>query len=99
AFLILQLQGHSESIDVVTSRPGGVVQVLIIEGGAGAADSAGPPVRRDARIVTRDDIVRAEFIFFARAAEVTVKAGISRIGLKSPDPNLLRKQIQGVAGP
>src|ERR1700704_3179032 len=75
-FLILQLQGHSERIDVLTCRPGGVVQVLPIEG-AGAADIASPPVRRDTRIVTRNDIVRAEFIFFAcaGAAERTVKAG------------------------
>src|SRR4029077_8976719 len=87
--LILQLQGHSERIDVLTSRPGGIVQVLPVEGAA-AADSAGPPVRRDTGIWTGDDIVRAEFIFFACASKLTVQTCISRIGLKSPDPYLLR---------
>ena len=96
--LILQLQGHSERIDVLTPAPGAIVRVLTVEG-ATAADIAGPPVRRDAGIVTGDDIVRAEFIFFACTSELTVQTGISRIGLKSPDANLLRKQIQGIHGP
>src|SRR6185295_2757985 len=96
--LILQLQGHSERIDVLTSRPGGIVQVLSVEGPT-AANIAGSPVRRDAGVVTGDDIVRAEFIFFACASELTVQTGISRIGLEFPDPYLLRKQVQGVPGP
>ncbi len=87
-----------ERIDVLTCRPGSVVQVLSVER-TGAADVAGSPVRRDARIVAGNDIVHAEFKFLARAGELTIEAGISPIGLKSSDPDFLRKQIQGVPCP
>src|SRR5688572_1947728 len=96
--LILQLQCYDDSIDVRPCRSWSIVQVLSVER-ACAADVASPIVRRNAGIVAGDDIVHTCFIFLAVTGELTVKAGISRIGLKPSDPDLLRKQIQGIRGP
>ncbi len=87
-----------ERIDVLTRRPGSVVQVLPIER-TGAADITGPPVGRDARIVAGNDIVHAKFKFITCAGELTIEACISPIGLEPADSDFLWKQIQGIAGP
>ena len=81
-----------ERIDVLTCRSGRVVQVLSVKGTA-VTDIASPPVRRDARIVAGNNIVQAEFKFITCAGELTIEACISPIGLKSSDPDFLRKQI------
>src|SRR6266850_2983533 len=59
-----------------------------------------PPVGREARIETANDVVQATFVFILSASVLvhTVDVGVSRIRLESPDPYLLREQIQGVCG-
>ena len=86
-----------ERIDVLTSRSGPAPNTP--RRPPRPRTIAIPPVCRDARIVTANDVVRAKFIFFGCAAELTVNAGISPIGLESPDPDLIWKQIQGVHCP
>lgn len=56
------------------------------------------PERRDTRIVTGNDVVHATFKFIECAGMHTIHEGISPIGLESPDPDLLRKQIHCVPG-
>src|SRR5678815_4390649 len=56
------------------------------------------PPRRNACIVTGNDVIHAGFKFIECAGVHTVHEGVSPVGLESPDPDLLRKQIQSVRG-
>ena len=86
--LILLVKPSTSSVDG-GSKAGAVLRPITI---------ASPPVGRDACVEFANDIVQASFKFIVVVLVYTVYVGVSPIGLESPDPYLLRKQIQGVSG-
>lgn len=91
--LVLQLQGHVERIDLVSSCTRAIVKQAL------AFNITIPAISRDPSIVARDDVVDTIFPLLPHGAVQWIDAGESRVRLEPSDTDFVRDQVQTVDRP